>query len=120
MSIRAIADRSPLWSIDMRPRFLMPLLLMVLVAGAATACEKNNDRIVQEQIRESQNACAEGCDTHIQGCDIKGNINDTGKRYYHIPGTLNYDKIIIVASKGERWFCTETEAAKNGFVRKDN
>ena len=104
----------------MRSRLLVATFALLLISGAAAACEKSNDTVAQQQIQDSQNACAEGCQAHLKGCDIKGNINDTGKRFYHLPGTLNYGKIVVVASKGERWFCTEQEAAKNGFVRKDN
>ena len=46
---------------------------------------------------------------------IKGNINSSGERIYHVPGQRYYDKTQIDASKGERWFCTELEAVGAGW-----
>jgi len=31
-------------------------------------------------------SCPEGCTTHINGCDIKGNISEEGAKIYHVPG----------------------------------
>jgi endonuclease YncB( thermonuclease family) len=49
------------------------------------------------------------------GCYIKGNINGEGARIYHVPGTSSYDDTRIDESKGERWFCTESEARAAGW-----
>ena len=51
------------------------------------------------------------------GCNIKGNINRTGERIYHIPGGRYYDRTVITASKSERWFCSEMEARTAGWRR---
>lgn len=48
------------------------------------------------------------------GCQIKGNISDSG-RIYHLPGSDSYDRTKIDESKGERWFCTEEEARAAGW-----
>ncbi len=48
-------------------------------------------------------------------CTIKGNINAKGERIYHIPGEQWYDRTKISPSKGERWFCSEAEAAATGW-----
>lgn len=48
-------------------------------------------------------------------CTIKGNINQTGKRVYHVPGGQYYGPAIIEPSKGERWFCSEAEAREAGW-----
>jgi endonuclease YncB( thermonuclease family) len=48
-------------------------------------------------------------------CLIKGNINSTGERIYHVPGQRYYDNTQINESKGERWFCTEQEAVAGGW-----
>lgn len=51
-------------------------------------------------------------------CAIKGNIGESGKRIYHVPGGRFYERTRIDTSKGERWFCTEGEArAAGGAVR---
>ena len=47
-------------------------------------------------------------------CRIKGNIRKSG-RIYHLPGTASYDDTRIDPSKGERWFCTESEAREAGW-----
>lgn len=49
-------------------------------------------------------------------CQIKGNIRD-GKKTYHLPSCANYADTIVDTSFGDRWFCTEKEAAASGFVR---
>lgn len=47
-------------------------------------------------------------------CPIKGNISSGGK-IYHIPGGYYYSKTVIEPDKGERWFCSESEAQKEGW-----
>lgn len=59
--------------------------------------------------------CPQGCITPPPGCLIKGNINKSGERIYHVPGGQYYDKTTIDPSTGERWFCTEEEAIANGW-----
>ena len=49
------------------------------------------------------------------GCPIKGNVNRKGERIYHLPGSRDYGKVVLSPAKGERWFCTEAEAAKAGW-----
>ena len=48
-------------------------------------------------------------------CNIKGNVNTRGERIYHVPGQRYYEKTVIAASHGERWFCSEAEARKAGW-----
>jgi endonuclease YncB( thermonuclease family) len=49
------------------------------------------------------------------GCSIKGNINGEGERIYHTTASPAYRDTEIDAAKGERWFCTETEARGAGW-----
>lgn len=49
-----------------------------------------------------------------QGCAIKGNISDQGN-IYHLPWSPWYAKVRIDTAKGERWFCSEAEAAAAGW-----
>ena len=51
------------------------------------------------------------------GCLIKGNISSNGEKIYHIETGQYYKRTIISLSKGERWFCTEEDALKNGWRR---
>nr|WP_199302783.1 cold shock domain-containing protein [Oscillatoria sp. FACHB-1406] len=49
-------------------------------------------------------------------CNIKGNISiQTGNKIYHLPGMEDYESTNIDVTKGERWFCTESEALANGW-----
>jgi len=50
-------------------------------------------------------------------CRIKGNINSEGTQIYHLPGQMYYEETQINPTKGERWFCTETEAVAAGWRR---
>jgi endonuclease YncB( thermonuclease family) len=52
-----------------------------------------------------------------KGCRIKGNISMKGERIYHVPGGEFYDGTQIHESKGERWFCSESEAQAAGWRR---
>jgi len=64
--------------------------------------------------------CPSGCTFHVVGCDIKGNISySTGERIYHVPDGAFYEKTVIDASRGERWFCTEDEAQANGWRKSE-
>jgi len=47
-------------------------------------------------------------------CAIKGNISQNG-RIYHPPGSRDYAATRINPSRGERWFCSETEARAAGW-----
>jgi cold shock CspA family protein len=48
------------------------------------------------------------------GCTIKGNISvDTGDKLYHLQGMEDYESTVISPMKGERWFCSESEAIAN-------
>jgi endonuclease YncB( thermonuclease family) len=49
-----------------------------------------------------------------EGCAIKGNITNRG-RIYHMPWSPWYDKVRVEPARGERWFCSETEAEQAGF-----
>jgi hypothetical protein len=48
-------------------------------------------------------------------CDIKGNIAASGERIYHLPSNRYYDETTIDDSRGERWFCSESEAIAAGW-----
>ncbi|TSC55244.1 MAG: micrococcal nuclease [Microgenomates group bacterium LiPW_31] len=48
-------------------------------------------------------------------CNIKGNINTSGEKIYHLPGCGSYSKTQIDESRGERWFCSEEEAQAAGW-----
>jgi hypothetical protein len=50
------------------------------------------------------------------GCGIKGNISTrTGERIYHMPGQKYYFETRINWFRGERWFCSESDARAAGW-----
>lgn len=51
----------------------------------------------------------------VNDCTIKGNINASGEKIYHISGCGSYLKTRIDEQHGERWFCSETEAQSAGW-----
>lgn len=59
----------------------------------------------------------DGSTTPPGACVIKGNIASSGEKIYHVPGQQHYDETVVTTSKGERWFCTETEAVEAGWRR---
>jgi endonuclease YncB( thermonuclease family) len=52
-----------------------------------------------------------------EGCRIKGNISPSGDHIYHVPGDRSYGDTRINESKGERWFCSESDASAAGWRR---
>jgi endonuclease YncB( thermonuclease family) len=48
------------------------------------------------------------------GCPIKGNVRG-GRRFYVVPWARGYATVKVSRSRGERWFCSETEAQEAGF-----
>jgi len=49
------------------------------------------------------------------GCPIKGNVRG-GRRYYTVPWARGYEQVKVTPSRGERWFCSESEAREAGFT----
>lgn len=47
-------------------------------------------------------------------CRIKGNISKNG-RIYHLPGQEFYDRTAINVNRGERWFCSASDARAAGW-----
>jgi len=48
-------------------------------------------------------------------CDIKGNINGEGEKIYHTRASPSYSDTRIDEGAGERWFCSEAEAKREGW-----
>jgi hypothetical protein len=68
-----------------------------------------------DSVNTSIQECPNGCKTSSSNCLIKGNINSSGEKIYHFPGSVSYDGTLISPNKGELWFCTEEEAIVNGW-----
>jgi hypothetical protein len=60
--------------------------------------------------------CVGGCATPPDpSCVIKGNVNSSGDKIYHVPGGASYNRTNIKPEEGDRWFCTTAEAQAAGF-----
>ncbi|MEZ4642375.1 MAG: SH3 domain-containing protein [Chloroflexota bacterium] len=60
--------------------------------------------------------CVGGCATAPDpSCAIKGNVNSSGEKIYHVPGGSFYNRTDIKPEEGDRWFCTSAEAQAAGF-----
>jgi hypothetical protein len=97
-----------------RPLTILALILLSLTL--LSACEKSNDIVLQEQLRDAQNACPRGCVQPPAGCAIKGNISGAGLRWYFMPEDREYGNVLVDPAKGEAWFCTPAEAEQNDFA----
>ena len=87
-----------------------------LCAGLLAACDKTNEAVLQEQYEQALQSCPQGCIDAPPDCLIKGNIGGTGQKFYILPGDLEYYPYAFVEpEKGERWFCNELEAQRNGY-----
>lgn len=53
-------------------------------------------------------------------CLIKGNISASGEKIYHLPGCGSYEKTKIDEARGEKWFCSESEALAAGWRKAKN
>jgi endonuclease YncB( thermonuclease family) len=60
--------------------------------------------------------CPDGCLTPPEAvCNIKGNVNSSGDRIYHLPSGSLYQRTHVNTDEGDRWFCTVKEAEGAGF-----
>lgn len=60
--------------------------------------------------------CPKGCEVQPAPiCNIKGNVNASGEKIYHMPGGSLYQRTTINITEGDRWFCTTKEAENSGF-----
>ena len=78
------------------------LIPMIVVGGIALF----SNRLLSQNI------------TPKPGCNIKGNISwINNEKIYHIPGMKDYEITKISPEKGEKWFCTESEAIASGWKK---
>lgn len=48
-------------------------------------------------------------------CLVKGNVSSKGAHIYHLPGSRDYSAVRIDPDRGERWFCSASEATAAGW-----
>lgn len=80
--------------------------------GLWSACgsESSETAVSSSKVQVSSSVQKSGSD-----CSIKGNINASGEKIYHLSGCGSYSKTKIEENRGERWFCSETEAQSAGW-----
>lgn len=80
--------------------------------GLWNACgsESSETAVSSSKVQVSSSVQKSGSD-----CSIKGNINASGEKIYHLSGCGSYSKTKIEENRGERWFCSETEAQSAGW-----
>ncbi len=76
--------------------------------------ERSAAREAQPRASQERSARAPSA-SRRDGCRIKGNINGDGEKIYHVPDSSSYRSTEIDESRGERWFCTESEARRAGW-----
>ena len=65
---------------------------------------------------ENAFTCIGGCAVAPDpSCAIKGNVNSSKEKIYHVPGGQYYDRTDIKPEEGDAWFCTSAEAVAAGF-----
>lgn len=72
--------------------------------------KSNSDRPAEHRAKVWEEAKRSAPD----GCPIKGVVSGEAKTYV-APWSPNYDRTKVRASKGERWFCSESEARQAGW-----
>lgn len=60
--------------------------------------------------------CTQETNLENPKCNIKGNIRD-GLKYYRGPDCYYYNHTTVELYKGDKWFCSESEAKKDGFTK---
>lgn len=88
-----------------------PLLLIpALLVGGAVGYVASEQRQIQSLLAPSTPVLDQRA-----SCDIKGNISKSGEYIYHLPGDEYYAQTRIDESRGERWFCSESDARAAGW-----
>lgn len=66
--------------------------------------------------RQAKRGARNGVVAPDPACAIKGNISpNSGERIFHRPGQRDYARTGINERRGERWFCSESEAVAAGW-----
>jgi endonuclease YncB( thermonuclease family) len=60
--------------------------------------------------------CTQTINIEDPKCGIKGNIRARNK-YFRFPGCKQYDTTLVQLHFGDKWFCSESEAKKAGFIK---
>lgn len=112
--IEAMAGKKGLWGSCM---LTSPISVP---ATSQSPPEVKSTTTTQSQTTNTTDTTSVTTQTTTSGCQIKGNISSSKEKIYHLPGCGSYDKTAIDETRGERWFCTEAEAAAAGWRKAKN
>lgn len=85
------------------------------------ASQKNKDYLEASRFARENNLgiyskCTQSQNPQNPKCNIKGNVRD-GNKTYLTPTCSSYGQTLVQLFDGDKWFCTESEAKKEGFVK---
>lgn len=98
--------------------------LNLLEEGYARFYLDKQNTLFQEEFIEASNEAHEnflglwgvcGEEQYDRKCVIKGNVDERGKKFYHLPGDKYYSHVVIRLSKENQWLCTIEEAESKNF-----
>lgn len=105
----------------------IPINLLMIGEGLAEyeGKEDADDQFLQELERSEETAIeskigiwGESCGPKNKSCTVKANYRQaSNSKIYHTSDCYNYSKVIIRPARGDRWFCSETEAQKAGYQK---
>lgn len=67
------------------------------------------------KLRVEQEAARTPQEPPSADCAIKGNISRSGTKIFHSPGQVDYERTRIDETRGERWFCSPSDARNAGW-----
>ncbi|MBU2051784.1 thermonuclease family protein [Patescibacteria group bacterium] len=80
--------------------------------------ERAGDAARETKLGIYSSKCTQATNPDSQTCVIKGNIRTPNKdKIYHFPGCKSYTQTLVELYKGDKWFCTEAQAKKEGFAK---
>lgn len=79
--------------------------------------EKASELAKTKKLGLNSSLCTQETNLNNPKCLIKGNITTNNVPTYHFPGCNSYNTTIVQLHHGDKWFCTEEEAANAGFVK---
>jgi endonuclease YncB( thermonuclease family) len=78
-----------------------------------TLIQQAGEKARQKKIGVFSDKCTQWENREHPNCQIKG--NDRNGKIYYIKGCRIYDTVSVQLYLGDKWFCTETQAVKEGF-----
>lgn len=78
-----------------------------------------NKAATQTKAASNAVSCPTGCATPPPGCVVKAVKSPEGSKFYYFPGVSSgYDQMVVNPANGDRWFCSEQQALRNGWLLK--